>query len=278
MGNLLLGEASWIGSRLPAVARDVQPLTNAINHLGGETGLATRTARWWQANIHTPPLLTDTAAAVESTAARTAAGETAGVIEQAVAAGERSAAGGAARTAVATENFWARPYVRQTVAAALEGAVVAGGTVLLDHWTPGSDSYHFSTPGVMAALAMPGDLRTRFLVGGGSLVGGKILNWLAPASEHAGIANLLRPGWADTTLMTAALMLPADPRVRLATLGGAWMFGRMNNMDALPAAGTALGLGAYTFGLSRSVPLAIGVAAASYGVSRLLHMYDNVNR
>lgn len=150
-------------------------------------------------------------------------------------------------------------------------AAIAGGTAIADKITPGSDGYNLAFPGVYAAIAMPGSFQSKALVAGGSLLGGKLINAIAPASDHSDIANFMRPGLPDTALMTGALFMPLNPEGKLAAVGAAYGLGRMGKMNDWESGLTSLGVGGVTYMKTHNAALSIGVAGASFLGSRVMH-------
>lgn len=249
IGNSLVGEGSLIGKSVGETGiKQLKPVADALNR--AQTGALAKGAEAWKAH-YTPQTV---AAAAENTGTSAAA---------AVAKG----AGGAEGTLATAKDILSKPGV-QTF---LKGALVAGGTLVADQMVPGpKDDYHLSSLGVPLAMVYgKGNLATMGWVAGGSLAAGKLLNSVLPAEDHPHLANIMKPGFVDTALVTGSAFLPLDTKGKLAAMGGSWVFGRMTNMNTGESALAGAGLAGLTYRMTKNPALSIGVGAGSWALSRL---------
>lgn len=253
LGNSLLGEGSFIGKQVGENGiKQLKPVADLLNK--AQTGSLAKGAEAWKAH-YTPPQAA--AAAAENTAASTGTSAAASVA--------KGGAGveGAMSTA---KDVLSKPGV-QTF---LKGAAIAGGTLLADQYTPGSDGYHLSSVGVpLALVAGKGNLGTMALYAGGSLAAGKLLNAVLPAEDHTHLANIMKPGFVDTALVTGSMFLPLDTKGKVAAVAGSWVFGRMTNMSTGESALAGAGLAGLTYRMTHNPALSIGVGAGSWALSRV---------
>jgi hypothetical protein len=175
-------------------------------------------------------------------------------------------------------SFLSKPGIRTFA----EGAAVGASMLAVDKLTPGNDKYGLGTIGMTAAFAglpevagLPGDTKTKLMIAGGALVLGKTIDWLLPADKHPDAHNFIAPGLMDTGLMTGALFLPtADPRMKLAAVGGAYLMGRMGKVGALPAAAAGAGLGYAAYRFTHNAEIGVAVGVGSWVGSRVEHLFE----
>jgi len=260
LGTKFFGADSWLAKNNATLATRVQS--------GLDTAPSTA-AQWWQKTYVKPA---EAAVATPKPVVPPEAVPPTGVPGATAATGETIAAARTFKVAGMTLDMTKAGEVlaKPGVQTFLKGAAIAGGTVLVDHITPGDDSYGFSAVGVPVALAMPGDFKTKAIVAGGSLLAGKVFNAIVPASEHPGLHNFLAPNLTDTALMTGALFLPVKGETQLAVIGGSYAMGRMAKLDNVPAGGVAIGVGLGTYMYTHNAPLACIAGLGSFVGSRVL--------
>ncbi|GEM_PF-3246062 len=255
LGTSLLGENSWLSKTFPKAAPTLDNLGSKLNGLFGEAGPLTRAAGWWQKN-YTAPVVKDAAEATTAPAEATvkSLSETLSTTAGKIQAGQ---------------EFLAKPGV-QTF---LKGAAIAGGTLLADKILPGpKDEYHLSSFGVPLALVAPGETKTKLMIAGGSLVAGKVLDAILPASAHPQLDHILQPTWMDTVLTTGAIFAPvSNPQAKMALIGGSWVFGRMTGMNTVESGLSGAGLGMLTYKFTHNAALSLAVGGGSWLASRIFH-------
>lgn len=255
IGNSLINEGSIIGKTIGENGiKSAKPVIDALNK--AQTGPLAKGAEAWKAH-YTPKVAAaaeNTAAAAESTAGTSAAANVA----------KGAGAEGALGTA---KDILSKPGVRSL----LKGGAVVAGTLAADHVLPGpKDDYHLSTLGVpLAIVAGRGNLGSMAWMAGGSLVAGKALNYMLPAEDHPHLANIMKPGFVDTALVTGSAFLPLDTKGKIAAMTGSWVFGRMTNMSTGESALAGAGLAGLTYKMTRNPALSIGVGAGSWALSRV---------
>lgn len=254
LGSSLLGEGSFIGKSIGENGvKSLKPVADALNK--AQTGSLAKGAEVWKAHYTAP----QAAAAADNAAAATGTSAAANVAK---------GGAGAAENAMSTaKDVLSKPGV-QTF---LKGAAIAGGTLVADQMLPGpKDDYHLSSVGVpLAFVAGKGNLQTMALYAGGSLAAGKVLNWMLPAEDHPHLANIMKPGFVDTALVTGSMFLPLDAKGKTAAVAGSWVFGRMTNMNTGESALAGAGLAGLTYRMTKNPALSIGVGAGSWALSRL---------
>ncbi len=140
------------------------------------------------------------------------------------------------------------------------------------------DSWFLSGLAVPMAFSSSADLKTKIVLGVGSIVGSKVLDSLLPASDHKAISQIFAPTGIEAVSMGAAWALPAPADLKLPIVGGTWLFNRMTNLDtgdSLAVSGAIAAGGLLLKGLkvAESLPVLpfLALDAVAWLGSRLLH-------
>ncbi|CAN5534775.1 hypothetical protein BH10CYA1_BH10CYA1_17890 [soil metagenome] len=140
------------------------------------------------------------------------------------------------------------------------------------------DSWFLSGLAVPMAFSSSADLKTKIMLGVGSIVVSKGLDSLLPASDHKAISQIFAPTGIEAVSMGAAWALPAPADLKLPIVGGTWLFNRMINLDAgdsLAVSGVIAAGGLLLKGLkvAESLPVLpfLALDGAIWLGSRLLH-------
>lgn len=166
-------------------------------------------------------------------------------------------------------------FVEGAAFAALSSGVVDNALDRLLNRKDHKDSWHLSGLAVPLAFSSSTNLLTKVGLGVGSIVAGKALDTILPASEHKEFSQLFAPTAVEGLTMGAAWALPAPSNVKLPIVAGTWLFNRMANLDTPQSVALAavIGAGSYLLNgrnLAKTLPI-LAIDAAGWVGSRLLH-------
>ncbi len=163
-----------------------------------------------------------------------------------------------------------------------QGAALVGGSLLADHIASsfiGKDGAgHLSSVALPMAWLAGGTFKERAIYSVAAIVGSKTIDALLPAADHTTINRIMAPNGVDSLTMGAAFLLPAaDPRTRMAMVGGAWVFGRernMNDTESLLTTGGLMGATGLALKVGKINPeLGVGLLAAEGGAFVLSRIF-----